>query len=84
MTVAVIIHKQDIKSMINTQYMARRRYELGLSLADVEAICEISRDQICRIENGKVNPWVSTVVALCKALQTEPNKLIQWETSNGD
>ena len=55
--------------MINTGHIIRARYERDWS----------QRQLADRIECGKVNPRLGTILALCHALETEPNKVIKWD-----
>lgn len=65
--------------MIDTAYMIQRRHELGMTQEDVAFEAGTSNDQVCRIECGRANPGLLTLEALCRALKTDPNKLMGWK-----
>jgi transcriptional regulator with XRE-family HTH domain len=44
--------------------------ERGLSQRDLAALADISQAQVDRVENGKVNVTLSTMLALAEALET--------------
>jgi transcriptional regulator with XRE-family HTH domain len=46
------------------------RLAKGLSQRDLAALADISHQQIERVENGKVNVTLSTMIALAEALET--------------
>ena len=62
--------------MINTTHLTLRRYALRLTQKQVSEMVGVTRDHICRIERGKMIPKTKTLVALCRVLKTEPNKVI--------
>lgn len=64
--------------MIDTGYIIRGRYERNWSQRELADRIGITKDHMCRIECGKVNPRLKTIVALCEVLEIEPNRLIKW------
>lgn len=65
--------------MINTAHLILRRYALGYSQRELADEIGITKDHMSRIECGRVSPRLSTIVALCHALETEPSKVILWD-----
>lgn len=61
--------------------VARRRF-LQLSQNDLAEACDVSRRTICRIEQGVV-PSVETLMALARALDTTPSKLLDDPKRHG-
>lgn len=48
----------------------------GLSLLDVSYNCDLDDSRISRIELGKVNITIGTLVELAKGLDVSPSKLL--------
>lgn len=65
--------------MINTAHMICRRYAKGMTQVDLSRKVGITKDQIGRIERGEQVPRLSTLVSICSALDTDPNKLMGWK-----
>jgi transcriptional regulator with XRE-family HTH domain len=65
--------------MINTAHLILRRYAFGYSQRELADEIGITKDHMSRIECGRVSPRLSTIVALCRALETEPSKVILWD-----
>lgn len=51
-------------------HVKKLRMAKGLSQRDLAHIADISHQQIERVENGKVNLTLSTMLALAEALET--------------
>lgn len=64
--------------MINTDHMILRRYAKGMTQADLAHRAGLTKDHICRLECGKVNASLPTVIRLCDVLETEPNMMLLW------
>lgn len=58
--------------------MKSARVEKGYSQADLAKICQVSRQTIILIEQGKFNPSLNLCKAICKALDRTLNDLF-WE-----
>ena len=65
--------------MINVEHMKERRKQNGMTQAQLAERVSLSKDHIWKIEHGRVSPQLSTIAALCLALDTDPNKLLGWE-----
>lgn len=52
------------------------RREKGLSLRKLAAASELEHAQIARIEEGKINPTLSTIIFLAEALGVDPAALL--------
>jgi DNA-binding XRE family transcriptional regulator len=53
---------------------------MRLTQKQVSEMVGVTTDHICRIERGKMVPKTKTLVALCRVLKTEPNKIITgWQ-----
>ena len=48
----------------------------GMTMLDVEVITGISEGSISKIENGKKNPALTTVIKLAKGLSIRPSELL--------
>jgi len=57
----------------------RIREEKGLSLRSLAANCELDDSQISKIENGKRNIQLSTIIELAKGLNVEPKELLDFK-----
>lgn len=60
------------------QRIRKLRLENNLSQFDLEAISNIDRVQIERIENGKINTTISTALQLAKAFDISLSKLFDF------
>jgi transcriptional regulator with XRE-family HTH domain len=60
------------------QRIRKLRLENNLSQFDLEAISNIDRVQIERIENGKVNTTISTAAQIAKAFNISLSKLFDF------
>lgn len=54
------------------------RNEKNLSLRALAANCDIDDSKISKIENGKFNIKLSTIVELAKGLGVEPKELLDF------
>lgn len=61
------------------EHVKRIRLQKDLSREDIAAHSGIEVMQLYRIETGKINTTISTVLALSKALGVPPKKLMDFE-----
>ncbi len=59
--------------------LKKLRNERGLSQEKLALLSELDDMQIYRIENGKVNPTISTLYTIAKALNVSPKELLDFE-----
>lgn len=59
--------------------VARIRKSKGLSLREMAAACDLDHANISRIEQGKVDVRLSTLVEVAKGLGVHPRKLVEFE-----
>lgn len=52
------------------------RKEQGLSQYKLAYEADIDRSQVISIENGRINPTISTIYALAQALKVKPKDLL--------
>jgi transcriptional regulator with XRE-family HTH domain len=86
------MEKKDIKKRKlffdeeGLQLLARRlkelRFERGLSQEEVAYRSEITLSQIARIETVRINPTVSTIFRIARALEVPLNELFNFELSS--
>ena len=62
--------------MIDTAHIIYRRYAKGMTQADLAHRAGLTKDHICRLECGKVNPSLPTLLKLCRVLDTNPNRVL--------
>ena len=65
--------KEELKSFGNN--LRRIRMEKKLSMETLANMAEIELSQIFRIETGKINPKLTTVLKIAKALDISPREL---------
>lgn len=54
------------------------RRKSGMTLVKVAEISGVNKSSLCRYEGGKSYPAVNELIALCKALKTTPNDLLDF------
>lgn len=63
--------------------LARRlkeiRFEKGVSQEELAYRAEITLSQIARIETVKINPTVSTIFKIARALDVSPSEIFRFE-----
>lgn len=64
--------------------IAKRRKELGISMAELARRTGYSRSMILYIERGKVDLAIDKVELIAKALLTTPRELLGWEEEKPD
>ena len=63
--------------MLNVTLARRRRKELGLTMAQVAALCGVGKDVISRWEGGSREPRnTDSLRRYARALQVEPGELV--------
>jgi transcriptional regulator with XRE-family HTH domain len=55
------------------------REEKGFSLRELSTKCDIDDSKISKIENGKFNIQLSTLIELAKGLGIEPKELLDFQ-----
>lgn len=55
-----------------------KRRALGMTQEELAKKCKIGREQICNIESRYL-PSLETFFLICRALETTPNELLEWE-----
>lgn len=53
------------------------RTDKKLSMQALANLAEVELSQIYRIEKGKINPKLTTIIILCKALEISPSLIIE-------
>lgn len=64
---------EELKNFGNN--LRRVRMERKLSMEAVANLAEIELSQIYRIETGKINPKLTTILKIAKALDINPKEL---------
>lgn len=57
-------------------YVRQVRTNKGMTMLEVEVTTGISEGSISKIENGKKNPALTTIVKLAKGLSVPPSELL--------
>jgi len=72
--------KQEIASIRKKfgKHLKQIREDKDMSLLDVSYNCDIDDSRISKIEQGKVNPTLATIIELSKGLEISPAKLIDF------
>lgn len=60
------------------EHLKRIREKKGLSLRQVATNCDLDDSNISKIENGKFNVQLSTIIELAKGLDIEPKELLDF------
>jgi transcriptional regulator with XRE-family HTH domain len=61
------------------EHVKKIRLQRKFSRETLAAYADIETMQVYRIETGKINTTISTVLALAKALDVSPKKLLDFE-----
>jgi transcriptional regulator with XRE-family HTH domain len=71
--------EQEINSLKKKfgKHLQKVRTAKGMTLADVEAGCSLEASRISKIEQGKFNISLSTIMELAKGLEVHPSKLFE-------
>lgn len=67
--------KQEILEKFGA-YVRQVRNEKGMTMLEVEVLTGISEGSISKIENGKKNPALTTIIKLAKGLSIAPSQLL--------
>lgn len=59
------------------QQIRKIRNEQNKTLQEVANLAEIELSQVYRIESGKINPKLTTILILAKALAVKPSVLLE-------
>ena len=66
--------------MINKDHLLVRRMMMGYSQEELAEIVGMHHTTISAYETGRHRPCPDRIVRLCKALKTEPNKVLKgWD-----
>lgn len=68
--------KKDILEKFGAN-VKKIRSEKGLTMLDVEVATGISEGSISKIENGKKNPALTTIIKLAKGLSVPPSEVFK-------
>lgn len=60
------------------QHLNKLRMQKKLSLRKMEANCDIDNSKIAKIEKGRVNVTVATLIELAKGLEIHPKELLDY------
>ncbi len=52
------------------------RKEKNLSSLELSFLCEMEKPNLIRIEKGRTNPTIKTLLKICKALQVDLKEII--------
>ena len=59
--------------------LRKLRKDKGLSLREMSYACSIDNSKIAKIEKGKINITLTTLLQLAVALETPPSSLLDYE-----
>jgi transcriptional regulator with XRE-family HTH domain len=59
--------------------LRKLRKQKGLSLRQMSYACSIDNSKIAKIEKGKVNITLTTLIQLAGALETHPSSLLSFD-----
>ena len=85
-TFMLLLHFASVGNVRNQDYikafgenLKKIRLQKKLSREKLAAYSDIEVMQVYRIETGKINTTISTVLALAKGLEIQPKKLLDFE-----
>lgn len=85
-TFMLLLHLSDVGNVRNQEYiiafgenLKKIRLQKKLSREKLAAYSDIEVMQVYRIETGKVNTTISTVLALANGLEIHPKKLLDFD-----
>lgn len=70
--------KEDLQKKIGQQII-KLRLEKGWSQSDLARACIKDRQAVEKIENGKVNPTLFTLLEIANALEISLSKLLEFQ-----
>lgn len=60
-------------------HLKKLREQKGYSLLDLDYRCDLNESNISKIENGKVDIRLSTIIELAKGLGIKPEELLMFD-----
>jgi transcriptional regulator with XRE-family HTH domain len=69
-------HSDEILVRIGSN-VRRIRTKKGLSLRELSYLCNIDNSKIAKIEQGRINITVKTLMELCSGLEVGPSELLR-------
>lgn len=69
--------KKDLKKF--GENLRKLRKAKNLSLREMSYACSIDNSKIAKIEKGKINITLTTILQLAIALETHPSSLLSYE-----
>jgi len=69
---------QEIQVIFGTN-LKKLREARGISLRELESKCDLDNSKISKIENGKFNIQLSTILELAKGLGVKPKDLLDFD-----
>lgn len=74
-----MINIQDKEILIKFgQHLKKLRISKGLSLRELSYVCKIDNSKVSKIEHGKVNITMLTLLDLASALEISPMELLDF------
>ena len=61
------------------EHLKELRRHASLSQSHLAALADVPKSQVSRIENGKVNPTISTLLNLATALRIDVKDLVDFK-----
>jgi len=71
------VNKEQLKKKLGQRIVALRS-EKGWSQSDLARACHKDRQAIEKLENGKVNPTIYSLLEIAKALEISLKKLVDF------
>lgn len=65
------------------EHLQKIRIKAGLSLRKLAANCDLDDSYISKVENGKFNVQLSTIIELAKGLDVDPKELLDFSKLKG-
>lgn len=73
----VIVNKEQLKKKIGQRIVALRSQK-GWSQSDLARACDKDRQALEKLENGKVNPTIYSLLEIAKALDVSLKELVDF------
>jgi len=71
------VNKEQLKKKVG-QRIVELRSQKGWSQSDLARACNKDRQALEKLENGKVNPTIYSLLEIAKALEVPLNKLVDF------
>lgn len=71
------MNKEQLKKKVG-QRIVELRSQKGWSQSDLARACNKDRQALEKLENGKVNPTIYSLLEIAKALEVPLNKLVDF------